>query len=264
MRVRFLPYGPSQGLKALALATGIKRLSLVRTKFRPRPSDLIINWGRSDGLGLPVRYLNPPPAVRIASSKLRSLQAMKEGEVNVPDFTTEIREAARWLGDGDHVVVRRVDRGSAGVGIELVSPKQYESDKSSLPPAPLYTRYVPKYDEYRLHVFAGQVIDFQQKRRRKDVEVGKEGKIRNAQFGWVFCRDGVSVPDGAISQAILAVQACGLDFGAVDLGWTRKYSRATVYEVNTAPGLEGSTVQCYAEAIKRLVAAKGDYGQPAG
>jgi glutathione synthase/RimK-type ligase-like ATP-grasp enzyme len=47
----------------------------------------------------------------------------------------------------------------------------------------------------------------------------------------------------------MAVAALGLDFGAVDIGWNRSTRRATVYEVNTAPYVEGTTAKMYAEAI---------------
>jgi D-alanine-D-alanine ligase-like ATP-grasp enzyme len=41
-----------------------------------------------------------------------------------------------------------------------------------------------------------------------------------------------------------------LDFGAVDVIWNEKQQRAYVLEVNTAPGLEGQTVDDYARGIK--------------
>jgi glutathione synthase/RimK-type ligase-like ATP-grasp enzyme len=56
--------------------------------------------------------------------------------------------------------------------------------------------------------------------------------------------------------AIAAVNALGLDFGAVDIGWnnSNESQPVCILEVNTAMGMkEGSTtVQKYSEAFKRL------------
>ena len=47
-----------------------------------------------------------------------------------------------------------------------------------------------------------------------------------------------------------AIDAIGLDFGAVDVGYDEKTNTCVVYEINTAPGIEGSTVDWYAERFK--------------
>ena len=61
------------------------------------------------------------------------------------------------------------------------------------------------------------------------------------------------LPDDVTKQALLAVDGLGLDFGAVDVGWNQHYQEATVYEVNTAPGLTGTTLDKYTNAIRRLL-----------
>jgi len=122
--------------------------------------------------------------------------------------------------------------------------------------APMYTRYVRKADEFRVHVFDGQVIDVQQKRKRRDVPNDDVNyQIRNARYGWVFCRDGVQAPDSVLDAAIAAVAALGLDFGAVDIGYNRQRSMPYVFEVNTAPGLEGTTLDSYVMAFNRKLPA---------
>jgi len=136
-------------------------------------------------------------------------------------------------------------RASAGRGIVVCEPGD------DIPPAPLYTRYVPKYDEYRVHIWRGEVLDIQQKRRRNG-EQGIDSRIRNTPNGWVFCREGVECPEVVIEQARAAIKSLNLDFGAADIGYTRRNSRATVYEVNTAPGIEGTTLRKYAGAIADL------------
>ena len=67
--------------------------------------------------------------------------------------------------------------------------------------------------------------------------------IKNLDNGWVFCRTGISLPDDARNQAIAAVRSLGLDFGAVDVLYREREDKAFVLEVNTAPGLEGTTLE---------------------
>jgi glutathione synthase/RimK-type ligase-like ATP-grasp enzyme len=118
--------------------------------------------------------------------------------------------------------------------------------------APLYTKYIKKADEYRVHVFDGEVIDVQQKRKRQEVEnEDVDYQIRNSTGGWVFCRAEVDIPDICLSMARRAVSALGLTFGAVDIGYNRREDMAYVFEVNTAPGLEGTTLDTYYAAIEK-------------
>ena len=114
----------------------------------------------------------------------------------------------------------------------------------------MYTKYFKKADEYRVHVFDGEVIDVQQKRKRQEVPNEEvDYQVRSGRNGWVFCRDGVDCPGSVRIMACRAVNVLGLDFGAVDIGWNRHNEECAVFEVNTAPGLEGSTLDSYYRAI---------------
>lgn len=185
---------------------------------------------------------------------------MEREGVPVPPWTTDRAEAQEWVDDGKVVVVRHMLRANSGRGIALVGREIEDGDHSGVvPPAPLYTMYVPKYDEYRVHVFNGEVIDVQQKRRRNNEQA--DSRIRNSRNGWVFCREAVEPPRVVVESGKRAVSALGLDFGGADIGYTRRSSSATVYEVNTAPGLEGTTLQRYAGAIRNLPAMVASNGR---
>ena len=73
--------------------------------------------------------------------------------------------------------------------------------------------------------------------------------IRNIHTGWVYCRDNYIPDPTSIQLAIDAVQAVGLDFGAVDLIYNQHYNQFYILEVNTAPGLEGTTLINYVNAF---------------
>jgi hypothetical protein len=125
-----------------------------------------------------------------------------------------------------------------------------------LPAAPLYTKYVKKKREFRVHILARpgpgddafDVLHLQQKKRRSGVEVNNQ--IRSWDNGWVFCVRNVAPPECVASAAKAAVAALGLHFGAVDVGYNERAGTACVYEVNTAPSLIGATLDVYAAAFR--------------
>jgi len=232
---------------------GVRRLRVVRTTFRPRPDDVIINWGSRvfrPNVGL---WLNHPYAVDVAQCKLASLITMQRAGVPVPMFTIDPGVAENWLQDRAPVVARTLLRASGARGLVLVQPGD------EVPVAPLYTRYEKKRHEYRIHVIrigdSYELLDIQQKRRRTGQEC--DSQVRNAANGWVYCRENVAAPETAIEASIRAVGALGLDFGAVDLGWNEYRAAPCVYEVNTAPGLDGTTPERYGEALYRAINARG-------
>ena len=254
MKIRIEPYKAwSGGAKALGQRAGILRATK-RQVAKHGDFDTIINWGRSERR-FNGQYINLPENVLRASCKKASMVAFKEAGVTIPEFTTDRSVAQEWVESGGHVIARTLLRASQGRGIVLAGPGGSEiTAVRQVPAAPLYVRYTKKADEYRVHVAFGEVIDQQQKKRRletPDDEVNWQ--IRNAHNGWVFARDGVDAPACVIDAAIKAVAALGLDFGAVDIGYNAKQQSAAVYEVNTAPGLEGTTLDVYYAAfLKRF------------
>lgn len=247
-RTRIQPYrAGSRSARVLRAALPDSRvIRITNSRYRPREGDLIINWGSSAQRFPDHYYLNTPSACARAADKLESYRVMGEAGVPIPAWTTDIEEAEQWLQEEYTVVSRALTRANSGRGITLHSGWPTE-----LPEVPLYTRYVPKFDEYRVHVAGGQVLDIQQKRRRFEHE-DPNYQIRNHANGWVFCRGGVDAPEPVRQVGIDAVESLGLDFGAADVGWTRNTERATVYEVNTAPGLEGTTLERYVEWLKEV------------
>lgn len=246
MRVFVYPYkSGSQSAKRLSGALGAKRIKLLNSKFKESPSKIVINWGSSS---CPYDCLNDSGAVSIASDKLLSLKQLSLSGVSTPDWTTSLEIASGWLIEGHTVVCRGTLVGSSGEGITLVTGESEE-----LPSVPLYTKYTKKKDEYRVHVFDGKVIDVQRKMRKKDVPDNEvDWKIRNLAGGFIFGREGVDPSDTVLEESCRAVTSLGLLFGAVDVG-EHPETGARVYEVNTAPGLEGSTVDSYVKAIKEYL-----------
>jgi hypothetical protein len=261
-RIIFWPYNlGSQGCKELAHLLGALRVRS-NGNYRPRATDVLINWG--NGAGARVNWnihqvgqlLNLPQAVSTASDKLSCLTTLREAGILVPLFGNNRDEMAHLLAEGRvrRVYCRTLTRASEGRGIVVAT------STDGLVDAPLYTAGIDGYrDEYRVHVFHGEVIDVVQKRKMSSEKLEEEGLIydphvRNHDKGWVFSREGIDVPESVRQAAIAATVAVGLDFGAVDIIVRRNaLSQAFVLEINTAPGLEGTTLTRYAEAIRRLI-----------
>lgn len=213
------------------------------SRYRYNPTDhLVLNYGCSAPIDHPV--LNKPEAIHLASNKLLTFKHLRDsGYENLPIFSENIEDAREWISNGKIVYCRTILTGSQGHGIVVARTED------ELVRAPLYVQKVPRTKEVRVHVFMEQVIDFSEKRRRQDSEV--ENDVRNLQNGWVFCRENVEIPDDAKDAAIKAVSLLGLDFGAVDMALNRGIPR--IFEVNTAPGMTGTTLENYKNAIKNLL-----------
>jgi glutathione synthase/RimK-type ligase-like ATP-grasp enzyme len=233
-RLIIYPYKKfSQGARLLGKLLGAK------LRYKPKFGK-IINWGRNVPIDKPI--INNPSAVNIASNKLLAFRAL-EGIQTVP-WTTDKEVANGWLSGGKRVVVRSLLRASEGRGITIIEPG------SVLPNAKLYTQYVPKKKEFRVHVVGNEVIDIQEKRRK----AGQEShRVRVHDNGYVFCRKDLKEPPGLRELAINAVKSVGLDFAAVDIIWNDIHGKLFVLELNTAPGLTNTTGNFYSSAFRKLL-----------
>lgn len=239
----------SKSVKAL-LETFPRGIQIKRegSQFKGAARKKVVNWGNST---LPpevakCQVLNKPDAVALASNKLRAFEVLENtAGVTIPKFTTHADVAAAIF---NTTVVRHKLSGHSGEGIELVEKGE------GLPVAPLYVEYVPKKQEYRVHVFQEEAIDIQRKARKKDVaDENVNWKVRNLTGGFIYARDFEpdDLPKGIEQMAVRAVKALGLDFGAVDLIYNQNQGQLYVLEVNTAPGLQGTTLEAYTKAIAK-------------
>lgn len=247
-RIRIIPYGPSNSAKLLSRALRVKRIKLDGTsRFLSRDGDVLINWGRHNCIGRPMRgfvnVLNGFDRVAVARDKLACFKALTEARVPTVEWTIDKAKAIGWITDGSDVFVRETTTGQGGAGI-TVCPHD-GPDPHVLPDAPLYTKRFRAEHEYRVHVF-GPYHLVQKKRRRNGAE---PNAVRNHRNGYVYCTREIEAPNSVTSTACSAVAALGLDFAAVDL-MCNNAGEARVLEVNTAPGIEGSTLDFYVERFR--------------
>lgn len=252
--MKLYPYNEGSGsAKDLAAALGIKR---IRHEGKPlRLKVPVINWGASqfmpnrgslinDGFKL----INTEEAIIKASNKLTTFKELSP-IVEMPKWTESREEASEWFKKKGMIVVCRTKlNGHSGEGIVLAN------NVEELVAAPLYVQYVPKKEEFRIHVMHNEVF-FVQKKMRK-VEVPDEQinwKIRNHQNGFIYANQAIVVDELAKMEAVKAVAALGLDFGAVDVIFNEHQGVHYILEVNTAPGLAGTTLDKYVEQFKRYM-----------
>lgn len=243
-KVRIYPYKQgSKSAKGLAEALGGKVLKHVGSKFVPRAGDVVINWGASNfGNFKPATTLNASTSV--ASNKLSAFKEMQGKGVRVPPFKVSKREAGELAFP---VVCRTKLTGHSGEGIVIAN------NKDELVDAPLYTQYVKKKDEYRVHVLNGKAFFIQRKARKLDVEE-PNWQVRNLAGGFVFVEvQPNEVHADVLEQAMAAVPALGLDFGGVDVLWNEAERKAYVLEVNCACGLEERTAAAYRDAFVPII-----------
>lgn len=241
MKTYILPYKAwSRSAKVLALALGCKRLRLDGPQ--PQSTDLVINWGNSRWINPGCNVLNPPDVTVTGSNKLKAFVKFKEAGVSIPDFWFNRED----IPDGAYpIVCRTILSGHSGAGIVIA-----DTD-SDLVDCGLYVRYVKKKDEYRVHANKnGGFIAIQKKARILGFE-NPNWQVRNHQNGFIYKRQDINPPGCVLAEATQALIATNLDFGAVDVIYNDNEHKAYVLEVNTAPGLEGQTVQDYVSYFKQ-------------
>ena len=241
MSLKIFPYkAGSISAKRLARALGVLR---VRPSYNAKRKDVIVNWGSSS----PPHFrwmeqdLNKPHAIQLACDKLTTFNILSQNGFNdIPKWSIS-RQEIYELANGRDIYCRTTTTGHSGRGI-IIATNNYE-----LVDAPLYTVATKHKHEYRVHVFRGRILDVQQK--KKKLGSIKSSGIRNHTNGWVYARAEIAPPEELLSSACKAVNLLGLDFGAVDIGHRLIDNKFFVFEVNTAPGLEGTTLDNYAKAI---------------
>jgi len=274
----------SRSVRRLTDSIAGRIIKLRNSRYRPRDSHTIINWGNSTtpswwGQG-DATYLNSPECVAIAADKLLTFRALADNDVRVVPFTTDPEEAQDWLGAGDKVFARITLNGHSGDGIDIINTPQDneildriagelesigqdylsqlvmdEIRTPYVPDAPLFTKGITNEGEYRVHVFNNEVILYQKKSRRVDEDgnvvtaEGEAADVRNLASNWVYRTGNLRRLERVEDLAKAAITALGLDFGAVDIIMG---SGGDVYvlEVNTAPGLGNTqTLEAYVNAI---------------
>lgn len=242
MRIKIYAYNPaSESAGLLADALDIYVLRHRNSQYRPRNSDVIINWGSGS---IPehlrhLRIINKTSAVNKVRDKLTFFRNAEGGDFNVPEWTTDPEVASTWR----RSFARTSTTSHSGRGIVVTNQGERP------PPAPLYTRGIAKDREFRIYVAFGEVIDSLRKIARPGT-TPTDWAVRSYDNGFIFARNSGQPSEAAKSAAIAAVSHYGLDFGGVDIAVTEQ-GVPYVLEINTAPGIEGTSVTNFATKFRQ-------------
>lgn len=207
-------------------------------KLNDSRADTFIRWKRMEDL--PGHVINKRNAVALASNKFKSLVVIQKAGVKTVPVSEIIPQDWRT---NHSIIFGRSIYHTQGKDITVYSGSSARFDMYR---HDYFTLYLKPESEYRYHVAFGKVIVATKK-------VLGEGQvddtlIRNHQNGkWVQVT--VRPIERYAKDCIKAVQALGLDFGAVD--FLVHNGELYILEVNTAPGIETeSRLNAYVEAFK--------------
>lgn len=183
--------------------------------------------------------------------KLTQYKWFTQQGLSTLEFTTVPSEAVKWMQAGHVVFGRSLLSASCGKGIHVLDPVGYWGlghEDDGIPGCPVYTKYKKKKREFRVHVFKDKVVRVVEKKLRKDWNGPRDSKIRNLANGFVFCAC-LDEPAELRSLALKASRVVQSDFKGVDIGYNEKQNECFVIEVNSAPGIEGTNLEAYVNAI---------------
>jgi hypothetical protein len=262
-------YRPQASTSARVLAERLTELGKEARRIRqPRiggSDELLVSWG-----GAPIQWGGPSLNNIGLSNKLEDALKLKEAGVSTIEAASA-RPSRMVGGRTDFVLDTNVTRFDEAQVRSLIGrmqawlnnpPATAEPDPNWIgrsrnhvggndllnPPSnpDYFVRMENLAQEYRVHIFKGRSIRAGIKQPRAGVS--PHPWVRSWDGGWMISYQGVREPVRVLAKQ--AVEVLGLDFGAVDIG-QKSDGGLIVLEVNRAPGLEGGTIDAYANAIAR-------------
>lgn len=190
-----------------------------------------INYGYSGSKREDV--VNRPSALKNSVNKRIALEQLKKA--GVPTLLIDNK-------DIEYPIVGRPDNHSMGRWMYICwDEEDYRRSKRKKRPATHYQKYLTGFREFRVHIVNGESIKISEK-------IGGGNYHQGAVFEYPH---DFNHKKTLRKLARDAVEALGLDFGAVDILWK---DEGYVLEVNSAPRLTDeatNTLERYAEAFVR-------------
>jgi glutathione synthase/RimK-type ligase-like ATP-grasp enzyme len=219
--------------------------------------DVLIRWGATVSVPKKAgKTLNKQSAITLATQKLASLNVMQEKHISVP-VVLQPNEAAKWMSYAKGALLGRRVNHTQGKDIVFCLQTSDVARALTLPTSErpdFFTAYIPTKREFRVHVFGNEVIKVSEK-VLTDLSKFKVSWIRNFENGFTFKNVTELVPqlkNQMNDLSIAAVQALGLDFGAVDVVLSDD-GKLYVLEVNTGPSLSDNSVKEYATKFAAIL-----------
>jgi len=178
--------------------------------------------------------------------KLTQYKYFRENKLNFPFFTESKWTATTEMEElSSSIVCRTLLRAKSGKGIVIADTVEQLVD------APVYVVYQKKTNEYRVNLFKEEVVCVREKRLKTGYikPEGRDGRVRSHDNGYVFCEPLQALPEHVIEMAKKAAKITASDIVGVDLAYHKPTDYWFLLEVNSAPGMEGKTIEQYTEVI---------------
>lgn len=249
----YLAYTRGTRPTALALAQelGLERWGIRVPNFRP---STLIRWGSRRIMPPAGRVLNASSAIAISSDKWAALNRMRAAGVSTVPFFASWEEAV--ANSEGTVILGRTRSGMQGRGIVVFDPHRIYGNRFYSQPVrrhEWYSVYREPTREVRIHVVGDEVVRVQGKYRDFPEQGEAMPFVRNHSTGYRFRAPSQNLHSRRLDEAIRAVRACDLDFGAVDMLLFGGEDPSMVLEVNSAPACSPLTLSAYAEALRRMI-----------
>jgi glutathione synthase/RimK-type ligase-like ATP-grasp enzyme len=228
-----------------------------------RENKVVIVWGAKPDRSLDYsrhKWINTIDSVNRNRHKFNSLHIMEEHGVSVPrSFDSYEHDIYDRLLNECRAIIGRRNYHQGGTEFHVCLSRM-DIDRAKSEGADYFVKYIPKKNEFRFHVMNGKVIRVSQKVRKTELEEGEtfDSQCWSHNKGWRFRGlrlDNPLITESAKENAIKSLEALGMDFGAVDLVEDED-GNPFVLEINSAPGLEGTTLDIYVRELRKLIMEK--------
>lgn len=218
---------------------------------------VVIRLGSTTEMPADYVEINKVEAVKNSANKRR----MKDC------FSSKNVKTARWTSNIDEVsffpVVAKHIYGSRGEGNYLLKTKEELSAWRTGKTLNnyIFEEYLPYKKEYRLHVTKDGCFYTCRKALKKDTPEDKKWFRNDSNSVWIIeSNPEFKKPDNwqkIIEESVKALNAVGLDIGAVDLRvQDKKEPDFFIVEINSAPSFGEITEKKYKEELTKLIAQK--------
>jgi hypothetical protein len=231
----------SAGSILLAEELDGKRVKLQNSSYTHTPDKILINWG--NGNCPHAAALNPASAINEVINKVTFFKKLA-GTGLTPPVAFTATEAKANL--SYPIVCRSVAEGQDGEGIAIADTS------SQVVPAKLYTQYIDKTSEYRIHMGRnqhGEIIVICRQKKSLSPEFTGDKRI------WTGKECKLTYIETAVEPVIAVAKACfakfpELTFGAFDIVYNNSTEQAYVLEINSAPMMNADTTQAYGDFFR--------------
>ncbi len=232
--------------------------------IKPKAGDVLIRWGttRKDEkddqfIRAGGKVLNSANSIFRNTNKLKSIDIFKRAGLNTARVYTNKRDIQQFP------VLGRDRNHHGGLDIVVINGNNNlrQNDFNKIPNKDYYIEYIPSKVEYRVHVFQGEIIRVTKKvfkgHDRDGNPVHDKGTIKNDTYGWGHSNINIEeFPREYKAPAIAAVEAIGLDFGAVDMLIGANDRKPYILEVNSACRLNTIGLDIYSRKISSIFQEK--------